>query len=162
MNRTLGRPPARLIQLQGSRSPPEQGTDFTPVRLPAAKPPPHALQPSPPKRAKGFEPSTFSLGITIPKVCPIEKPPCNALIDGEATSSCAVRANQTIESVYKLCTATARIRGATAPPFAPEVGSVDGVPRKGDHEKPRQRLSRRERGSSFLPCREGARREVVT
>ncbi len=36
MNCTRGRPPVRLIQLQGSRSTPKQGTDFAPKRLRAA------------------------------------------------------------------------------------------------------------------------------
>jgi hypothetical protein len=63
MNRTRGRPPVRLAQLHGSQPAPEQGTDFASATSRPAQPPPHPLQPSPPERAKGFEPSTFSLGI---------------------------------------------------------------------------------------------------
>jgi hypothetical protein len=62
MNPTLVRPPVQLTQLQGSQPAPEQGADFTPATSRPAQPPPHPLHPSPPKRAKGFEPSTFSLG----------------------------------------------------------------------------------------------------
>ena len=40
MNCTRGRPPVRLIQLQGSRSTPKQGTNFAPAPSRAAKPPP--------------------------------------------------------------------------------------------------------------------------
>ena len=56
------RSPIRLTQLHGSQSAPEKGTDFASATRPA-HPPPHPLHPPPPKRAKGFEPSTFSLGI---------------------------------------------------------------------------------------------------
>ena len=64
MNRTLVRLPVRLIQLKGSEPAPQQGTDFAAATSRPEQPPPHPLQPSPPKpkRAKGFEPSTFSLG----------------------------------------------------------------------------------------------------
>jgi hypothetical protein len=54
------------------------------------------------------------------------------------------------ESVYKLCTASARIRGADAP-VAPEVGSVDGVPRKGDHEKAKAAIEMA-RARLFIPA----------
>jgi hypothetical protein len=62
MNRTRGRPPVRLIQLHGSQPAPEQGTDFTPVRLPAAKPPPRPLHPSPTKAGKGIRTLDIQLG----------------------------------------------------------------------------------------------------
>ena len=55
MNRTRGRPAVRLIQLPGSPSALEQGTNFARSRLGAAHSRPRALQPSPLKRVKGYE-----------------------------------------------------------------------------------------------------------
>ena len=55
MNRTRGRPAVRLIQLPGSPSAPEQGTNLARSGLGAAHSRPRALQPSPLKRAEGFE-----------------------------------------------------------------------------------------------------------
>ena len=67
------------------------------------------LQPSPPKRAKGFEPSTFSLGNAGPRLCLCEKVPCGAPIGVDDTGACAVCAGCFVQSVYK-CVQTCTVR----------------------------------------------------
>jgi hypothetical protein len=57
------------------------------------------------KRAKGFEPSTFSLGIAIPRLRSHQKPPYNAANGGEGTTHRAIGAIETTESLYQVCTA---------------------------------------------------------
>ncbi len=64
-----------MVQLQGARSLVAQGADFAPARLRAA----HPLKPFPTKRAKGFEPSIFSLDNASPELLPCEKVPCAAI-----------------------------------------------------------------------------------
>ena len=61
MNRTQGRPPVRLIQLQSAQSAPKQAPDFAPGTVACSTfttTPPPTIPTT--KRAKGFEPSTFS------------------------------------------------------------------------------------------------------
>jgi hypothetical protein len=66
MNRTRGRPPVRLIQLQGSRSPPEQGTDFAPAHRaqPATTIPPPTIST---KAGKGIRTLDIQLGNHRPR-----------------------------------------------------------------------------------------------
>ena len=77
------------------------GHQLRPATSRPVQPPPHPLQPSPPKRAKGFEPSTFSLGNAGPRLCLCEKVPCGAPIRVEHSEGCLVCLSCFVQSVYK-------------------------------------------------------------
>jgi len=55
---------------------------------------------SPPKRAKGFEPSTFSVGNAGPWLCLCEKIPCGAPIEVMHSEACTVCARCFVQRIY--------------------------------------------------------------